>query len=70
MLDLNSLLADTTGWELTSAIEINNLGQIIGSGLLNGEQRGFVLTPIPEPVVFIICDRFTDYFQTSPNRQR
>lgn len=49
ILDLNSLLADSTGWELTSALEINNLGQIVGSGLLNGEQRGFVLTPVPEP---------------------
>ena len=49
MFDLNSLLADSAGWELTEALEINTSGQIIGSGLLNGEQRGFVLTPVPEP---------------------
>lgn len=49
MFDLNSLLTDGAGWELTSALEINTSGQIIGSGLLNGEQRGFVLTPVPEP---------------------
>lgn len=49
LFDLNSLLVDNANWELTEALEINTSGQIIGSGLLNGEQRGFVLTPVPEP---------------------
>ena len=48
MTDLNSLLGENSDWELTSALEINNQGQIIGIGLLNGEERGFVLTPVSE----------------------
>lgn len=49
LIDLNSLIAHETGWELTSAFEINNNGDIIGVGNFNGEQRGFVAKAIPEP---------------------
>jgi hypothetical protein len=49
MIDLNNLIAADAGWELTSAIKINNQGQIVGAGSLNGQERGFVLTPVPEP---------------------
>ena len=34
---------------LTYAIDINEVGQIVGCGDHNGEKRGFLLTPIPEP---------------------
>lgn len=49
LVDLNSLIAPETGWELTSAFEINDRGDIIGVGNFNGEQRGFVATVVPEP---------------------
>ncbi|MGA2336194.1 MAG: hypothetical protein ABSG08_12525 [Terriglobales bacterium] len=45
MQDLNTLIPGTSGWVLNSATGINNWGQIVGSGMLNGEQRGFLLTP-------------------------
>ena len=45
ILDHNSLLTGGRGWNLTSAYGINDAGQIVGIGLLDGLQRGFVLTP-------------------------
>ncbi len=49
LTDLNSLISSELGWELTSAFEINNNGDIIGVGNFNGIQRGFVATAVPEP---------------------
>lgn len=53
-MDLNTLLPENSAWELTLAWRINNLGQIVGRGLLQGEFRGFLLdlasgdvTPVP-----------------------
>lgn len=46
MRDLNDLIHPLSGWVLNSAADINDLGQIVGTGLFNGQQRGFVLTPI------------------------
>ncbi|MEC7584969.1 MAG: hypothetical protein VYE77_11685 [Planctomycetota bacterium] len=44
--DLNSLIAPGSGWELTGARDINELGEIAGTGLRNGVQRAYRLTPI------------------------
>jgi probable HAF family extracellular repeat protein len=50
MTDLLTLIAPGSGWtELFAASGVNDLGQIVGTGVLNGEIRGYVLTPIPEP---------------------
>ncbi len=51
--DLNGLI-DASGWTLTNARGINNLGQVVGWGFdADGAQRGFLLTPVsaavPEP---------------------
>jgi uncharacterized membrane protein len=45
--DLNSFVPATSGWELQSAIAINNHGEIVGSGALRGDDRGFLLIPQP-----------------------
>ena len=45
MIDLNTRIAPESGWVLTEAWDINNAGQIVGEGLLDGEQRAFRLTP-------------------------
>lgn len=46
LVDLQSALdASGSGWVLQSVSHINNLGQIVGTGLHNGQSRGFVLTP-------------------------
>ncbi|WP_157265295.1 PEPxxWA-CTERM sorting domain-containing protein [Azohydromonas aeria] len=50
-LDLNRLLAGTaaTRWTLATAADINDRGQIIGIGWLNGVRTSFIATPVPEP---------------------
>lgn len=48
-IDLNSLIDATLGWVLTTATDINDAGQIIGQGMLNGKSAAFLLTPIPPP---------------------
>ena len=47
MRDLNGLIPSGSGWVLTEARDINEAGRIVGTGWLNGEQRGFLLTPTP-----------------------
>ena len=56
LYDLNDLIApgSDAGLTLTAASAINNKGQIVGRGAVNGELRAFLLTPIssvsvPEP---------------------
>jgi len=45
MLDLNTLLPPNSGWLLNHAFAINDEGDIVGDGTLDGELRGFLLTP-------------------------
>lgn len=49
LVDLNSLLPEGSGWNLVSATEINELGQITGQGIFNGRGMAYRLDPIPEP---------------------
>lgn len=46
---LNALIDPLSGWVLTSGNGINDSGQITGRGLLNGQERAFLMTPVPEP---------------------
>lgn len=48
MADLNRLIAADAGWRLLEANAINDNGQIVGTGILNGEQRAFRLDPISQ----------------------
>lgn len=43
--DLNHLIPQGTGWSLVQATAINENGYIVGYGIRNGEQRGFLLVP-------------------------
>jgi len=49
--NLNTLIPSASGWDLTEATGINDDGQIIGLGTLNGVSSAFLLTPttVPEP---------------------
>lgn len=49
-VDLNTLLPDGSGWVLERATGINDLGQIVGRGRLDGVPRGFVLSTLHAPV--------------------
>jgi probable HAF family extracellular repeat protein len=44
MTDLNDELPAGSGWILTAAAAINDNGDIVGTGLLNGQVHGFLLT--------------------------
>lgn len=48
--DINNLIASDSGWELTDALDINNKGQIVGIGRLNGQSKAYLLTPLSAPV--------------------
>jgi len=43
--DLNEYIPVNSGWVLTEARGVNDSGQIVGNGLLNGQPRAFLLTP-------------------------
>lgn len=51
MYDLNQLLVDASRWELLQAVGINDQGQIVGVGLLDGEDHGFLLNPADRKLV-------------------
>ncbi len=45
MTRLDTLIPSGSGWTLQAANGINDRGQIVGTGLHNGHQRAFLLTP-------------------------
>ncbi|MEA5112553.1 MAG: hypothetical protein VB050_00850 [Geobacteraceae bacterium] len=50
MSDLTSLLTAGSGWDLSYAMALNDQGQIIGYGKLNGVTHGYLLSPVTAPV--------------------
>lgn len=50
MVDLNTLVDLPAGWHLSTAWDINDLGQIVGDALdADGMPHAFLLNPVPEP---------------------
>ncbi|HXG90664.1 MAG TPA: hypothetical protein VNJ02_20280 [Vicinamibacterales bacterium] len=45
VIDLNTLIPSGSGWVLTEAKDINDAGLITGTGIVNGQQRAFLLKP-------------------------
>ncbi len=45
-MDLNQLIPPGTGWDLTGAHDVNELGEITGTGWLNGLRRAYRLSPV------------------------
>jgi probable HAF family extracellular repeat protein len=56
MTDLSTVAGVAgTGWSLTEAWAINDVGQIVGSGRNpQGDISAFILTPVPEPEVYLM----------------
>ncbi|HJP38520.1 MAG TPA: hypothetical protein QF499_05225 [Gammaproteobacteria bacterium] len=51
VIKLSTLVDNLTGWTvLSNAYDVNELGQIVGYGTYNGEERAFLLTPTAVPV--------------------
>lgn len=55
IVDLNALIDPLSGWTLNQATDINNVGQIVGTGTLGGVAHIFILTPVPEPSTFVLA---------------
>lgn len=49
LVDLITLLPEDCGWSISGVSAINNHGQILGMGVINGEDHIFLMTPVPEP---------------------
>ena len=43
MIDLNTLLPGGSGWNLQTAVAINDAGQIVGTGTLHGVAQSYLL---------------------------
>jgi probable HAF family extracellular repeat protein len=59
MIDLNSLIPADSGWTLEYATALNDAGQIVGWGTVDGKvEEGFLLTPaqapVPEPSALLL----------------
>jgi probable HAF family extracellular repeat protein len=52
---LVNLIPANSGWEFEIAFSINDDGNIVGFGRLNGQTRGFLMTPIPEPPTLLLA---------------
>jgi hypothetical protein len=46
MQDLNNLIVQGSGFLLTQAHYINEVGMIAGVGIINGKTHAFLLTPL------------------------
>jgi probable HAF family extracellular repeat protein len=55
VIALDSLLPEGSGWTLQTASGINDSGQIVGYGTLNGERRAFLLTPPPQGAATVLA---------------
>lgn len=54
MVDLNTLIDPSSGWVLQQSTDINNHGDIVGYGTINGETHAFLLQAVPEPNVLAL----------------
>jgi probable HAF family extracellular repeat protein len=57
--DLNTQIDPLSGWLLQNAIAINDSGQILGVGTIDGQKHDFLLTPnnavpAPEPATILV----------------
>jgi len=53
---LQSLLPSTSHWSNLNATGINDAGQIVGQGLIDGQEHAFLMTPqnVPEPTTLTV----------------
>jgi probable HAF family extracellular repeat protein len=57
--DLNDFVPPDAGWTLLEARHVNNRGQIVGVGLLDGAERAFLLTPTDNAAPAAAADQHT-----------
>jgi probable HAF family extracellular repeat protein len=49
LYNVNNLLPANSGWTITEVDGVNNSGQIVGTGIYNGQTEAFIANPVPEP---------------------
>jgi probable HAF family extracellular repeat protein len=49
LYNVNDLLPTNSGWTITEVNGVNNWGQIVGTGIYNGQTEAFIANPVPEP---------------------
>jgi hypothetical protein len=57
-VDLNSRIqagSNPGGLTLVEALDVNDLGQIVGYAVVGGVEHAFLLTPVPEPSSLALC---------------
>lgn len=55
VFNLNGLaILGAEGWDLKIAYDVNEAGQIVGTGTRNGVSHAFLLNPIPAPGVLVV----------------
>ena len=59
MFDLNTLIPGNSPWLLLATASINNAGQIVGYGLINGGVHAFLATPCNASAVNAACAQAT-----------
>jgi probable HAF family extracellular repeat protein len=73
MTDLNSLLPLGSGWfSLFEANAINDVGQIVGAGIINGQTHAFLMTPTnttKRPVIIIPGIMGTELYRADSNTE-
>ena len=66
MTDLNTLLVPGQNWRLDAARAVNDQGQIVGTGLHNGQPRAFLLTPSGVTPGDMNCDGTVNFGDINP----
>ncbi len=67
---LDDVISPGTGWALEYAKGINDHGQIVGYGTLDGVRHGYLLTPLPEPASCLALAMGAGYVLVSLRRRR
>lgn len=62
IIDLNNLINPSFDWMLSSATDLNEVGQIVGEGIVGGTRHGFLLDPEWDVVISTGQIFLTDYF--------
>lgn len=66
MRDLNELIPANSGWRLVRATAINDAGQIVGLGYVDGETHAFLLTPVRPWTLMFYLDGDNNLASTYP----
>ena len=69
-MDLNARIDPRAGWVLSYAQDMNNVGQIVGRGWLNGQIGGFLLTPAEGTTALAAYEVVKDVWEVLPAHVR